>query len=52
MWREYRAGGGKRTRLIADFVIGAHAQIRGGRLLTHDRGFYRRHFEGLQILGG
>ena len=52
MWREYRARGGKRTRLIADFLIGAHAHIRGGRLLTHDRGFYRRYFGGLQILGG
>jgi len=52
MWREYGARGGKRTRLIADFLIGAHAQIRGRRLLTHDRGFYRRYFEGLQLLGG
>lgn len=52
MWREYRASGGKRTRLIADFLIGAHAQVRGGRLLTRDRGFFRRYFTDLQILGG
>lgn len=52
MWREYRASGGKRTRLIADFLIGAHAQVRGGPLLTHDRGFFRRYFTDLQILGG
>ena len=51
MWRQYRASGGKRTRLIADFLIGAHAQVRGGRLLSHDRGFFRRYFSKLQILG-
>lgn len=49
MWREYRASGGK--RLIADFLIGAHAKIRGGRLITHDRGFFRRYFTDLQIIG-
>ena len=52
MWREYRASGGTRTRLIADFLIGAHAQVRGGRLLSRDRGFFRRYFTDLQILGG
>jgi predicted nucleic acid-binding protein len=49
MWREYRARGGKRTRLIADFLIGAHAQVRGGRLLTQDRGFFRRYFTDLVV---
>ena len=51
-WREYRRRGGSRERLIADFFIGAHAQTRGGRLIARDRGFYRRYFEGLQILNG
>jgi predicted nucleic acid-binding protein len=51
-WREYRAGGGSRTRLIADFFIGAHALRRGGRLITRDRGFYRRYFSELHIIGG
>ena len=50
-WFEYRRGGGSRTRLIADFLIGAHAQVRGGRLLTRDRGFFRRYFSKLQVLG-
>jgi len=49
-WSEYRRRGGARTRLIADFLIGAHAHVRGGRLLTRDRGFYRRYFSDLQIL--
>lgn len=51
MWREYRSQGGKRTRLVADFLIGAHAAVRGGRLLTRDRGFYRRYFTDLELLG-
>lgn len=51
MWREYRARGGTRTRLIADFLVGAHAQVRGGRLLTRDRGFFRRYFTDLRIPG-
>ena len=49
-WQQYRRGGGSRTRLVADFLIGAHAVIRGGRLLTRDRGFFRRYFAGLAIL--
>ena len=50
--RAYRRRGGSRTRLIADFFIGAHAQRRGDRLVTRDRGFYRRYFTDLQIIDG
>jgi predicted nucleic acid-binding protein len=49
-WRAYRNRGGKRERLIADFLIGAHALQRADRLLTRDRGFYRAYFKGLAIL--
>jgi predicted nucleic acid-binding protein len=46
----YRKAGGKRDRVLADFLIGAHALQEANRLLTRDRGFYRKYFAGLEIL--
>jgi predicted nucleic acid-binding protein len=46
----YRKAGGKRDRVLADFLIGAHALHEANRLLTRDRGFYRKYFAGLEIL--
>ena len=31
-------------RILADFVIGAHALLQADRLMTLDAAFYRRHF--------
>jgi predicted nucleic acid-binding protein len=36
-------------RILADFVIGAHAHTRGYRLLTLDEGVYRAAFSSLAI---
>jgi predicted nucleic acid-binding protein len=48
-WRNYRQQGGKRTRILADFLIGAHAQTQATRLLSRDRGFYRKLFPSLDL---
>jgi len=49
-WAEYHRAGGRRKRMIADFLIGAHALSAADRLLTRDRGFYRAYFSGLEVL--
>ncbi len=43
-WLEYRRAGGSRERIMSDFLIGAHAQLRADRFLTRDRGFYKSYF--------
>lgn len=49
-WRTYRKQGGQRGRILSDFLIGAHAQHQASRLLSRDRGFYRKLFPKLDIL--
>lgn len=36
-------------RLLADFLIGAHALLQAERFLTRDKGFYRSTFSGLRL---
>lgn len=50
VWRAYRQQGGRRTRILADFLIGSHAQMQASCLLSRDRGFYRSMFPSLRVL--
>ena len=49
-WEQYRKSGGKRNRIISDFLIGAHALIKADRFLTRDRGFYTSYFSEVRML--
>ena len=49
-WKKYHSAEGKRDRIVADFLIGAHAARQCERLLTRDRGYYKKYFSGLIIV--
>ena len=48
--QRYRRAGGLRERTWPDFLIGAHAEARGHRLLTRDAARYRSYFPSLDII--
>jgi len=48
-WKKHLDAGGKRDRVLADFLIGAHAERIAQRLLTRDRGFYKKYFSALNL---
>jgi predicted nucleic acid-binding protein len=50
MQRRFRDRGGRRERVVADFLIGAHALLQCSALVTRDAGFFRDYFKGLKVI--
>jgi predicted nucleic acid-binding protein len=50
MNKRFRARGGKRERVVADFLIGAHALLQCDGLVTRDEGFFRDYYKGLKVV--
>lgn len=46
----YRRRGGQRRSPLPDFYIGAHAAVRGYRLLTRDVARYRAYFPTVELV--
>jgi predicted nucleic acid-binding protein len=49
-FRRYRRSGGARERVLPDFLIGAHALIRGYAILTRDPKGYRSYFHDVELI--
>ena len=50
VFQRYRAVGGKRTGVMPDFFIGAHAAVMGVQLITRDIARYRTYFPTLSLI--
>lgn len=50
MNRRFRTRGGRGERVVADFLIGAHALLQCDALITRDDGFFRDYFKGLRLI--
>jgi predicted nucleic acid-binding protein len=49
-FRQYRKAGGRRTGVLPDFFIGAHAQITGLPILARDAHRYRTYFPAVEVI--
>lgn len=51
IFKTYRREKGPREHLIPDFLIAAHADVQCDRLAAVDRGYYRKYFKDLNLIG-
>lgn len=49
-FRRYRAAGGPRPNVLADFFVGAHAQAANMKILTRDVRRYRTYFPDVELI--
>ena len=50
VFRRYRRLGGTRPNVLADFFVGAHAQVRGYAVLTRDVRRFRTYFPDVTLI--
>ena len=50
MQRRFLDRGGRKDRVVADFLIGAHALLQCDALVTRDASFFRDYFKGLKVI--
>lgn len=50
LFTSYLERGGREGRVVADFLIGAHASIHADRLIARDRGYLRDYFGDLALI--
>jgi predicted nucleic acid-binding protein len=49
-FRKYITDGGRRSAILSDFLIGAHASVNGYCLLTRDGKRYRTYFPEVEVI--
>ena len=49
-FQRYRSAGGRKTGVLPDFFIGAHAVIAEAALITRDAARYRSYFPGIVLI--
>ena len=50
MHKRLPARGGRRGRVVADFLVGAHALLQCDALISRDAAFFRDFFKGLKVI--